>query len=188
MKARLVLVAAVAASVCTRARGDAPAPEGYFGQVDGATVTVYLNSSSHRGCPDQGLLRRDVDTGDIVKLTTCTDATTFVDQCVPSGSYQYGLAEPMACSRYAGTEYYTEVTVTDGAPSDCARTVDAPTAAASVPWGASQWVCRSSHPDPGGCATGGAVLGANAAALAFGLALWRRRARGAAAGSDRSRP
>ncbi len=170
-------VAAMAlAGVGTAARADLPMPDGYYAAVEpGGTVEIHVAvSSGSRGGPDDGLLRRNTATDDIVELTTCSDEHTFLDQCVPAGEYQYGLAKPLAC-QVSGTEYYGVATVTVGAAAGCTRTIDAPIAASSVPWGAEQYVCHSTYEGPGSsCATSG-VLGANLLVLLAGLALWRWR-------------
>jgi hypothetical protein len=181
MRAWIAVPAVVALSLAgNAARADAPPPEGYYVHQDGTTVTVFLETYP-RTCPDQGLLRKSVDTGEVVKITTCLDDRRFVDECVPAGHYQYGLAVALECHSASGTAYFGEATVTGGAGPECTRTVAVPEAAdaSAVPWGSDPMVCASHYHGPGyGCATGGAaVLGGNLAILLTGLALWRRRAR-----------
>ncbi len=181
MKAWKAFAAAAAAVAAAPARADLPAPEGYYSAVEpGGTVEIHVMTSSGRGCPDDGLLRRNTVTGEIVAIATCSDDLTFLDQCVPAGEYQYGLARPLACQSSGGTQYYETVTVTDGAAEGCTRTIVAPAPAGSVPWGSEQWVCHGSYGGPHdsshffGCGTGG-VLGTNLVVLLVGLGLWRWR-------------
>jgi hypothetical protein len=171
---RLELVVSAVLLASTAARADAPAPATYWIQThDDGSATIFL--SGDRRCADGPLLRKDVDTGEIVALTSCLDEQRFVDQCVPAGHYQYGLATPYACF-VSGSAYFGEATV-PAPPEGCTRTVEAPAAATAVPWGDDPVICKSSYTGPGqGCSTGGAVMGLNLAVLAAGLALWRRRA------------
>lgn len=184
MRALTSILAAAAASLALPARANAPAPEYYgFDLTTEGNVVITVNDYAERACPDQGLLRRDVDTGEIVLITAC-QGDAFLDECPPAGRYQYGLAEPLVCHETAGTLYYGELTVP--APETrcercCMPTGPAPVAAEGVPWSADPYVCESSYVGQGGrdgqgCHTGGAVLGTNLLALAIGLALWRRRA------------
>lgn len=180
MRAFTTTLAAAAAFLAAPARANAPAPEMYsIDEPAAGTVVIDVLNYAERACPDEGLLRRNVDTGEIVRITTC-QGDAFLDECVPAGNYQYGLAEPLVCNETTGTQYYGEQTVTVGAGESCTRTVDAPVPAESVPWTTDQWVCTSSYHGPGedggsGCNTGGAVLGTNLLVLVAGLALWRRR-------------
>ncbi len=181
MRAWETFAAMAVAFLGAPARANAPAPEGYTPAVEpGGTVEIHVMTTSGRRCPDDGLLRRNTSTGEIVQITTCSDDLTFVDQCVLAGEYQYGLATPLAC-QVGGTEYYETATVTDGPAEGCTRTIEAPAPATSVPWGSEKWVCRSSYrgPDnswnfPFGCGTGG-VLGTNLLVVLAGLGLWRWR-------------
>lgn len=163
------------------ARADAPAPETYwFRQPEAGTVTIYLNDYSGRTCPDQGLLRRKVGTDEVVKITSCADDLRFIDQCVPAGEYEYGLAVPLECHESAGTERYSTLTVavSDGAAEGCTRSVGdpAPVSATDVSgWDAGPWVCERHYPGMPDCSTGGGVMGLNVALLGAGLALWRWR-------------
>jgi hypothetical protein len=185
MRIGMAIAALGLAAVAGRARADAAEPELYlFDQPDAGTVLVTVHNYQHRTCPDDGLLRRKVGSDEVVKITSC-DASkspaTFVDQCVPAGEYQYGLATPLTCTSSTGTERYGTVTVSPGAAEGCTRATDvpAPEPASTTEvegWAAGPVVCAG-HYDPftHGCSTGGAVLGVNAAVLAAGLALWRRR-------------
>jgi hypothetical protein len=156
------------------ALGDAAAPTTYAVTQDAGNVTVCLENSRGRVCPDDGLLRRDTQSGVMVSLTACNPDHCFVDECVPAGTYQYGLATPYVCEPASmTTDFYVEVPVA-GADPGCVPAVLP--LATSVPWSTSRYVCEY-HPDRGGCGTSGAVLGLNALVLAAGALLWRRRAR-----------
>jgi hypothetical protein len=171
----LLLVAALGP---TRALGDAPEPLWYLLTEDAGTVRVCLSANSGRTCPDQGLLRRDTATGEIVRVDTCDAGGCFLEQCVPAGTYQYGLAVPYTCQGARAAYAFGQLTVT-GAAAGCTRTVAAPSSAAAVPWGASELACNNYHGpgSAGGCATSGAVLGLNGLVLAAGALIWRLRRR-----------
>jgi hypothetical protein len=176
LAAPVALVAALLAPAAARA--DCWYPNYY---VDGTPDALRVCTYGVRTCgPDEGLLRRNVDSGEIVKITTC-DGACFLDQCVPAGSYEYGLEVPFACTgERCGTVYYWPLG-TQGASPGCTRTVAAPETAASVPWdGTDGWVCRPVpwKPEAFGCNSSSAVLGLNGLVLAAGALLWRRRRRG----------
>ena len=181
MRAWAIAPAAVAlAAIGSPVWADMPAPQEYLisEPAPGMVVVRVLNYAG-RTCPDQGLLRRNVASGEIVEITTCQDAQDFLDQCVPAGDYQYGLAVPFACEGSGGTYYYGAVTVSQGASLDCTRTIDAPVAALSVPWSEAVTVCAPSYSNDRshGCGTGGTVLGTNLLVLLAGAAIWRWRPR-----------
>ncbi len=183
MRIGIAIAAVALAVVAGRARADTAWREGYvIEQPEAGTVTIYLHDFVGRGCPDTGLLRRNVATDEVVKITSCSDGSTFIDQCVPAGSSQYGLKDPLKCDKAAGTEFYGTADVTSGAAAGCTRTVTPdpePASASEVQWRSDSLVCAGSYGKlPPGCSTGGAVLGLNLAVLAAGLALWRRRAGG----------
>ena len=142
-------------------------------------VQIHLQSSAGRTCPDQGLLRLDVTSGDIIEITACL-GEAFLDECVPAGSYQYGLAVPYDCEASACfTRYYDTLDVV-GPSGACTPGGPAPAPAASVPWSTRQDVCtyRGSSGESGcGCGLDprGAVLGTDLAFLLAGLSLWRWR-------------
>ncbi len=188
MRIGIAAVALVAlAAGAGPARADAPWPEGYaFDTSVPGTVKVYVHNYQSRRCPDAGLLRRATASGQVVKITACDPGGsaeapfTFVDECVPAGEYQYGLADPLQCTATAGTDRYATVTVTSGAAEGCTPTL-APAPEPVTSSSADEWptrgpiVCGGSYGKlPTGCNTGGAVLGLDLAVLAAGLALWRR--------------
>jgi hypothetical protein len=165
--------------VAARALADSPAPADYWVHQADGNVQI---CPSMRACPDDGLLRRDVSSGEIVLVTTCGtfDPTCFLDECVPAGTYQYGLVTPYGCVT-SGAYWYRTVSVA-GAPPACTRTLPEPVPADSVPWSDGEQICTSSYRGPGGpacaCGSGGGVLGMQGLAVAAGLALAaRRRAR-----------
>lgn len=192
MKILRITAAAIALSAhATAARADCALSVGYQVHEEPAGyVRICLQNFDGRKCPDQGLLRRAVDARctaaeggslercvDIEKLTRCDLDGCFMDECVPAGTYQYGLAAPYACNSAAcETSYFQEVKVT-GAAADCARLTPPPEGVAAVPWSSEPLVCSYGSSSGGGCSTGSSVLGFDLAALAAGLGLWRLRAR-----------
>ncbi len=180
------VLGAAAALLATEVRADCALPAGYHVTEDPAgRVGVCLVNDPGRTCPDAGLLRRNVNSGDVVEITTC-DGGCFVDECVPAGTYQYGLAQPYACQPASCyTAYYQEATVAGAAPG-CTPTVAPPAAASTVPWGGQQNVCGYQPAGAGssgcGLAPAGTVLGTNLALFLLGMVLWHwgagRRARG----------
>lgn len=188
MRALALTIAFAAALLPAVARANCAMPVGYAAAENPAgRVTVCLQNYAQRSCPDQGLLRERVDTGELVLLSTCNAAGCFVDECVPGGSYRYGLATPYACERGACTTDYFAVVATPGAPAGCVRSGAAPVAAASAaPWsGKGERVC--SYAGPGGessqgCISAGPVFAGNALLLVAGAGLWARRRRRAQRG------
>lgn len=174
--AAAVVVTVLAPAVEARANCAAPVAYGIEETAPGL-VRVCLHNFDERRCPDQGLLRRAADGSSVVELTRCDEDGCFLDECVPAGTYEYGLAAPYAChGSSCSTEYYGRVTVA-GPAGACVRTGDAPVAATGVPWESGRpIVCGYAHGEEGGCSTGAAaVLGTNLAVLLAGLAFWRRR-------------
>jgi hypothetical protein len=185
---RFVLVAALAL-VPAVARSDSAAPRGYQIAVEGTSLVIcadpYFGSVGFPGrpCPDQGLLRRNVTTGDMVLVSTCNETRCFLDECVPPGTYQYGLAVPFGCSAMSSATYYYVVQVVTAPVQACIRIQPAPTPHSSgVPWGSCQYVCQyrgeaGCPSESGGCSTVGGVLTFDMAAFLAGVLLWARRAR-----------
>jgi len=186
---RLPISAAMAAGtslVAGGARGNVAAPRSYQAEVNGSTVTICLEFGGPLCGTEGGLLRQRADGSEVVLLPERCDAkkACYVDECVPAGSYRYGLARPFECGGTSSAEYFTEVTVA-GTAAACAPALGPERPApypAGVPWGSSNVACRGGYgcghcavpaaasPD-GGLWAGGAAL-ATAAALAL-----RRRAR-----------
>ena len=177
MRAWIAVAAAAGIALASEARANCAMPVGYDVQeVSPARVRICLEDFEGRTCPDAGLLRRPVGGDATVLITTCDGDGCFLDECVPEGTYEYGLAEPFACVRSAcSTSYYGTVTVT-GRVEGCVRSGDAPQPADDVPWtSGDEFVCTYGNTQGSGCGTGPAVLGANLAVLLAGLALWRWR-------------
>jgi len=149
------------------------------------TVYVCLDTTEGLTCPGDGLLRLDQASGDVVLLTTCAGPEAslslqgcYLDECVPGGTYQYGLAVPYDCNPQACATRYFETTSVKGPSGACTRDIAAPVSAQSVPWSGDQGnVCTSSNMRSCGCgvAPRGAVLGTNLVFALVGVALWRSR-------------
>ncbi len=200
-------LAFVAAFVAARAAlGNCAMPTGYEAYVEGNTVTLCPKNFAERVCPTGGaLLRQDVASGRAVQLpNACVvdpyaygggraadgggEATPcYVDECVPTGTYRYGYAEPYDCyAASCGTFYFTEVAVA-AALDACRPTSGAgtPSPVDAVPWGANDRVCDyAGAGDEGpfsGCGAASpavlGVFGAQAGLLLAGLGLLLRRRR-----------
>ena len=158
------------------ALADSCASEEYDVSAEANDVQICVSTASTRACPDNGLLRQNVDTGEVVKITACDSSGCFLDPCVGAGTYRYGLATPLACVRCAlSTDYYGTFT-TSGVGSSCSSLVEP---ADAVPWTSSKTICTyaSSHASSGCSSSGAAVLGLNGLVAALGALLWRRRPR-----------
>ena len=163
-----------------------------------ATVcySTYLGSCPGGDCAAI-LFRQNTATGEVMQFEPSGWnangwKTCLYDECVPAGSYFYGLAKPMDCG-CTTTYYHTDAAVFSAdPPSDCKRmlSTSAPTSyAGQVPWGSDNEVCPGQNEDiPGGsnngCSTRGrtsrVVLGVDIALAAIGLlgmALRRRAAK-----------
>lgn len=176
MRAWIAVAAALAMIPAFEARANCAMPVGYDVEEGPAgRVRICLRNFAERQCPDAGLLRRSTTRGEIVELTSCDGEGCFVDECVPAGTYEYGLAEPYAChSAACSTSYYEQVTVA-GPAGACERTGPAPAAAAEVPWTSGQELVCTYGAGTGCGSAGTVVLGTNLAVLLAGLALWRAR-------------
>jgi hypothetical protein len=101
----------------------------------------------------------------------CNDAGAFVDECVPAGSYDYGLEAPFSCSE-CGAAYYVEVDVGSGGGGTCTRSPGdpGPMDGGTVPWGDSgpQEPCPSSSSSSGGVLADSGSGGRDAASDAAG--------------------
>jgi len=175
--ASLAVLLLLGVVVPSRALANCAEPVTYQATATGNTVTICLRNFGARQCPDEGLLRQNPTGGEVVTLADCNSNACFVDECVPEGTYRYGLKTPYACNRSScGTYYFAEATVSTPLGS-CTRTsgFSGPTAfTGSVPWGNNSQICGYG---PCGCgsANAGTVFALNAAALGAGLLL---RARG----------
>lgn len=136
--------------------------------------------ATDRCTPSTWFLRQDEATGEVV-IIAATCPGCFNDECVPPGTYRYGLASPFNCSGgvCAGViPYFAEVTVT-AAPSSCTRDPTSPVPMATImtpPWGTGTSVVASmACPGCGcGCGTVGSdrdkVLAVDLLVAAVGLA------------------
>ena len=192
-----VSLALACLSVAGSVRADCAQGSNYQVTVKGRTVTVGLDQTT-RTCGDPGgMMREDEATGDVVLLANFCGTgefgeSAYVDECVPPGTYRYGLAAPYDCSEpgCGGVDVFQEATVTAPPDPSCARAASDPGPTAttvSPPWetGAEPTQAKS-------CPTGGlfcsaattTVVSMNAAAVGAGLVafvvasrLRRRRAK-----------
>jgi hypothetical protein len=155
-------------------------PTGYQASVDSNnTVKVCAQNFQQRGCPDaDGMLRKDVQGGSVVKLADFCDgdggpSSCYLDECVPKGTYQYGFAKPYdCCGSCCGTDYYETVSVTTDPPSACALSpgdTGAQPFSGAVPWGTSQSICNY-QPGTGGAPNTGGSAGVAGSVAAGGSA------------------
>jgi len=175
MRTPCAILLAVALSPADEALADCALPPAYDLLPDSSGDLQVRLLYTPRKCPDEGLLRLDVTSGDIVMITACV-GEDFLDECVPAGIYRYGLAAPFDCAGGVCFAPYYGTYESPGPSESCKRGGPLPTPAQSVPWGSQPYVCtyRSSS---GGCGVDprGAVLGTNLLLGLVGLALWRWR-------------
>jgi hypothetical protein len=196
---RLVFTVIAAMAISTGWIGTASAdyalaPE-YQIEMQGHSVVVCTDESfsiDAGACPDGDvMLREDLETGKVVALNSlCTlsqwDGLCFVDECVPRGTYRYGLEIPYECCDgcCGWTPFYGEFTVSAD-PGDCSPSEGNPGPSAyakSTPWADSNdgLVCGPSDSifDCSVAAVGSRmVLSVNAIAFLLGLLLLVRRRR-----------
>jgi hypothetical protein len=110
--------------------------------------------------PSTPVLRQDEATGEVVSMAATCDGC-IRDECVPPGTYRYGLASPVRClGEGCALEipYFGEVTVT-AALTSCSRDSSSPTTPTATtvtpPWGTGTNIVASTSCPGGGCATGG---------------------------------
>src|SRR5262245_15757631 len=96
--ALLAVTLLLGVAVPGRALANCAQPTTYDATTAGNTVTVCLANFGARQCPDQGLLRQNPTSGEVVTLADCNSSACFVDECVPVGTYRYGLRTPYACN------------------------------------------------------------------------------------------
>jgi hypothetical protein len=131
----------------------------------GSSYSIVPTNFQRRRCGDAaGLLRQNVDTGQVVKLNGLLPGAAtgycagegYLDECVPAGRYRYGLAVPYrCCPSCCTTQYYVQFTVVAPPPPNCeaTRRPDNPPPvpfAGQVPWGASQEICDFVPPPDAG--------------------------------------
>jgi hypothetical protein len=188
--------------VPTAARADCANGADYSAQVSasdagtgGNSVTVCLmyTKATYTCGQSGGIVRQNEQTGELDQLADFCVASSYgggpcyLDECVPPGTYRYGLATAFDCSQAGcGTVgLFTEATVTTPLPADCERSMgnSAPVETSTpAPWGSGE--DPTSEKNCGGCGctstTDSAVLSVDAAAIVLGVGIWfgsRRRAR-----------
>jgi hypothetical protein len=140
----LVFVAVAARpvwAICTGAQE-------YRVSAAGSSLIIIPTNFQQRRCPDPaGMLRQNVDTGQVVKIDACIGTDGFLDECVPPGKYRYGLGMPYKCCQSCcKTEFFTELTIAVPPPANCdaTRMPDKPRPmpyTGAVPWGNSSSIC-----------------------------------------------
>jgi hypothetical protein len=194
-----LVVAAIVASPAARA--DCALGESYASEAIGNTVIVCVTADS---LPTQ-LVRQSADGGPVVELggpcvspaqfpdggvasiafaadggfsqVNLNNACCFEDDCVPAGSYRYGLATPIACPNGCGgiAPWWVSATVTSEMDGGCIGTAPVPYAN-GAPWpssGEQTRQCSGCH-----CSASSSVLSFDAfvfLAAAIWLGLRRRR-------------
>ena len=169
----------------TSARADCARPPEYSAAQSGSSVIICEPYPPLAGdcMPGAVMLRQEVDSGTVVQLAAfCADGGCYQDDCVPPGTYHYGLQTPLKCSGCGNdAPYWASITVADLRDAGCTWTPgnSAPTAhSGAPPWPASaeNSVCPPSK-NGIGCGCGDAsVLGIDGVLLAVSLGLlWRRR-------------
>lgn len=95
---------------------------GYRSEVDSETNSVTICADDHTCSMDGMMLRQNVDTGEVVELpAVCGEDFydhCYVDECLPAGTYRYGLATPLPCG--CGTRYFfEEITIEEELDENC---------------------------------------------------------------------
>ena len=151
-----MVVAAVLVLILTPppAHADCAGGPDYTLTATGNTVAVCVRG---RGCaPLAPFLRQDEATGEVVSIAATCQGACFNDECVPPGTYRYGLASPFQCpggSCGGAPPYFREVTVT-AALSSCTRDPTSPAPMATTmtpPWAMGTNVVASMTCPGGGC-------------------------------------
>jgi MYXO-CTERM domain-containing protein len=187
----MVVAALLALVLAPRlAHADCAAGPHYTLTAGGNIVTVCERDEAALCTPytqPSTFLRQDEASGEVVSIAaTCDPMGCFNDECVPPGTYRYGLASPFPCS--AGgcpviIPYFEEVTVT-AALSSCTRDPTSPAPMATTmtpPWVRGTNIVASMTCPGCGCGTVGSdrdkVLAVDFLVAAVGLAavIARRR-------------
>ena len=172
------------------ARADCSGGAEYNVTVTGNTVQVLPELTARKCGGPIGMLRQNVDTGEVVELANDCDEGRYVDECVPPGDYRYGFATAYDCSEQGcgGVQYYVAV-IAPTPVSPCVRSgtsTEATAYSAPVPWASSSSSLRECPSGCGCSAPGRGALGFDGAVVALSLvALWRRRRATAVAPSTR---
>ena len=183
------------------ARADCAVAPGYGVTVAGSTVVICVSDLLCNAASP--MLRQDADSGALVRLApycsveSDTDAGVdggvadlpagcYQDECVPAGTYHYGLVNPLPCGGCgANAPYYIDATVSQALAPGCQ--VSAGNGGdiaydAGTPWSAGV----SMESSCGGCSSASApVFGLQAALALVSLAgMWKARSklRGSRAG------
>jgi len=159
------------------------------GGLDGGSGT---GGAGNCGGSTNPMLRQDEATGAVYEVTACDENGCFVDECVPPGTYRYGLATPPQCDCGGGNyiAYFGEVTVANALAPDCVPTSGRPPPVAysgAPPWGVATGdagpAAGSTCPSSSSCACRAAsteqkgVLCLQMLAVAAGLLMMRLRRR-----------
>jgi hypothetical protein len=173
------------------ARAD-PATEEYSATVNGNSVQICFFECGPT------LLRQDVSTGAVVSLASAcfselndgglafsATGDCYLDECVPPGTYRYGLETPLSCHDTGcggGAPFWGSATVTASVAADCSwssgNSPPTPVASTAVPWPASGEQFQECPVGFGGCASAGSVFSFDGCMLAFSIVLlWRYRRR-----------
>lgn len=185
-RASLSLLAGAAMALAVgRARANVAAPRNYEVRVSrGSAVQICFGFGGWLCSPGMKspLVRKNMATGQMVVIPEhCDEKKCFIDECVPPGTYQWGLAEPEACVGTSSVSYEGHGTVSEPLADTCVPRVgpERPTPyTGKLPWTANNIACRGGYCSA--CAVGretGAeiMLGANGAAIAVALGLFLRR-------------
>jgi hypothetical protein len=181
-----LLAGAALVLCCAPVLANVAAPFSYEVHVDGNTARICMEFGAQLCRPDQKspLVRKDLASGQMMVIPQhCDEHHCFVDECVPPGTYQWGLADPGQCVGTSSVAYEGEGKVAQALAAACAPKVgpERPRPfAGTLPWNASNVACRGGYCSA--CNVGdrdgvGMVLGVNGAALAAALLLFARRDR-----------
>jgi hypothetical protein len=131
----------------------------------GNSLSIVPTNFQRRRCGDPGgLLRQNVDTGQVVRIAGAIPGQAtgycagegYLDECVPVGRYRYGLATPYrCCEACCTTQFYVEYAVMLAPEANCeaTRRPDNPRPVAytgQVPWRDRQEICSFVPPPDAG--------------------------------------
>ncbi len=183
------------------ARANCVPPAKYTASARGNTATACFELYHGQDECTGIMLRQNAATGEVVRIANghCevvsggdsfpyTHRACFTDECVPAGTYYYGLSVPLSCG-CSTSKFHTEAVpvASDPDPSCVPSAAGEPPVPfdAEVPWGDDNDVCPVAEDDGTGmaCALQGrtthVVLGLDAAFVLAGFLTlaWRRRNR-----------
>jgi hypothetical protein len=171
--------------------------------VPPAEYTASARENTVTACFDYGdcsevILRQNTVTNEVVRVANshCKvinssgdpygQRACFTDECVPAGTYYYGLADPLPCGCSTTKFHSSAVSVASDPDPSCepSGTGEPPVPyEAGVPWGDDNDVCPAGDDDGLVCAMRGrtahVVLGLDTAFMLAGFLtlVWRRRNR-----------